>query len=894
MGEHQNVARILKKKKKVKRGGMKKKKQELVLFSTNAAGLKTKIQSLKNEINNISASIFTVQETHFAKKGKIKMENFTIFEAIRKKHNGGTIIGVHNSLKPMLISEYCDEFELIVVEIAAGKQQIRIISGYGPQESWNEQERLPFFLALDKEILKAELQGRSTIIQMDSNSKLGAEYIAGDPHKQSQNGKLLSDIIDKHGLIVTNGVTDKARGLITRRRETTQSVEESIIDHLLISNDLNDDFDSLIVDEERKHVLTKITKTKNGVITKESDHNVLISKFNFKWNRRIKQKRIELYNLKNKECQKKFTEVTNSRSCHLSQIFDDEKEDLNTSTKKFIKRLDEIIKICFKKIRIKEKTDKHLDELFKKRNMLKNKVDIKSKNELFEIDKELAELCAEMNYNKIKEELGNLKDEEGGIHMGKLWKLKKKLNHRCRDPPTAMKDKKGNLITDPDVIDNIALDVFKDRLENREIKDNLKDLKTAKEELCKIRLKRAADNKTPPWTIEQLDIVLKYLKENKSRDPFGYANDIFKNNVAGDDLKYAILKLCNRIKSEQCFPEALENCDITAIYKNRGERNEFNNYRGIFRVPVIRAILDRLIYNDEYDTIEEALSDSNVGARKGRNIRDNVFVLNAVTNSIINGNEEAVDIQIFDVEKCFDALWVQECINDLFETGFNNDKLPILFLENQNANIAIKSTNGTSKRQTIHNIIMQGTVWGSLCCTSTMDKLGQMVYEDKDLIYRYKGNVEIPCLGMVDDILCIQNCNDKSVKINSTVNAFIESKKLTLSASKCQRTHVDKQSRNKKDCQKLKIHENIMEDKTKAKYLGDLFDNSGKIRINIEERRAKGFAIVNEILAIIEEIPLGKYKMEIGLSLRHAMLLNGILYNSEAWHNVKEKDIKTS
>ena len=74
-----------------------------------------------------------------------------------------------------------------------------------------------------------------------------------------------------------------------------------------------------------------------------------------------------------------------------------------------------------------------------------------------------------MNYNKIKEELGNLKYEEGGIHMGKLWKLKKKLNHRCRDPPTAMKDKKGNLITDPDVIDNIALDVFKDKLENREI-----------------------------------------------------------------------------------------------------------------------------------------------------------------------------------------------------------------------------------------------------------------------------------------------------------------------------------------------------------------------------------------------------------------------------------------
>ena len=32
--------------------------------------------------------------------------------------------------------------------------------------------------------------------------------------------------------------------------------------------------------------------------------------------------------------------------------------------------------------------------------------------------------------------------------------------------------------------------------------------------------------------------------------------------------------------------------------------------------------------------------------------------------------------------------------------------------------------------------------------------------------------------------------------------------------------------------------------------------------------------------------------MEIGLKLRKAMLINGILDNSEAWHNIREKEIK--
>ena len=90
----------------------------------------------------------------------------------------------------------------------------------------------------------------------------------------------------------------------------------------------------------------------------------------------------------------------------------------------------------------------------------------------------------------------------------------------------------------------------------------------------------------------------------------------------------------------------------------------------IFRVTILRSILDRLIYNDEYKNIDKNLTDANVGARKGRNIRDNIFVFGAVANSVVNRKEEAIDIQVMDVEKCFDSLWLHECINDLFDAGF--------------------------------------------------------------------------------------------------------------------------------------------------------------------------------------------------------------------------------
>ena len=72
---------------------------------------------------------------------------------------------------------------------------------------------------------------------------------------------------------------------------------------------------------------------------------------------------------------------------------------------------------------------------------------------------------------------------------------------------------------------------------------------------------------------------------------------------------------------------------------------------------------------------------------------------------------------------------------------------------------------------------MQGTVWASLQCTTTMDKLVQKAYEEDTLIYKYKGEVSVPPLEMIDNILTVQKCGATSLAMNSAVNAFIEQKK---------------------------------------------------------------------------------------------------------------------
>ena len=212
----------------------------------------------------------------------------------------------------------------------------------------------------------------------------------------------------------------------------------------------------------------------------------------------------------------------------------------------------------------------------------------------------------------------------------------------------------------------------------------------------------------------------------------------------------------------------------------------------------------------------------------------------------------------------------------------------LLYLENKNCKVAIKTQSGITKRIDIKDIVLQGTLWSGLMCTAQMDKLALNAYKDKTT-YLYKGKVEVPPLEMVDDILFPTKCGSDSITANAKVNSFVETKKLKLSDKKCHKMHIGKMNKN---CPSLNIHGEKMNVSNKEKYLGDILTNDGKIQATVDDRLAKGQGLIKQILTILSEIPLGKFKVQMGLHLRQAMLINGTLYNSEAWHCFTETQIK--
>ena len=285
------------------------------------------------------------------------------------------------------------------------------------------------------------------------------------------------------------------------------------------------------------------------------------------------------------------------------------------------------------------------------------------------------------------------------------------------------------------------------------------------------------------------------------------------------------------------------------------------------------------------------MSCSNIGARKNRNIRDHLFVVNAVLNDVIQNKREDIDIQIYDIMKCFDKMWFEETANDIFEAGITDDNFVLMANANQKSNVAVKTPWGSvTRRVQMNRVEMQGTNPAPLKCSVQVDTLGKDCLSNGEGLFLYKECTNIPALTFVDDTLAFTTCGTESVKLNAKIQSKFDSKRLELGFDKCYKMHVG--TKNKDGCPILKVKGQDMKTTNQETYLGDVLNTSGKIHNNIQSRCDKGQGIINQTVSMLEEISFGYYFFEIAIMFRNSMFLNGILCSSEVLYGVTKEHVE--
>ena len=226
----------------------------------------------------------------------------------------------------------------------------------------------------------------------------------------------------------------------------------------------------------------------------------------------------------------------------------------------------------------------------------------------------------------------------------------------------------------------------------------------------------------------------------------------------------------------------------------------------------------------------------------------------------------------------------------MYETGIQDDKLALIYEGNSKNKVAIQTPGtGLTNRMPIERIVMQGGVLGAPMCAVSIDRIGKESLKNQEHVYLYKGEVEIPLLGMIDDGLMITECGINSIEGNAYLNARIEMIKLRMNEGKSHKIHVGTAS---KYCPKLLVHEEEMGVSVAEKYLGDIICKDGSNTKNIKSRTAKAMGTISDIKNILKVLRLGSYEFEMAMILRESMFLSALLLNAETWQNLTKENIE--
>ena len=226
-----------------------------------------------------------------------------------------------------------------------------------------------FWEFLENEVNSAEFVEDGLIIQMDGNLHAGPNLIKNDPNRQNQNGKLFMEFLDRNKQLTVVNCLEVCEGVITRSRIVENKTEEAILDFCVVNAKVLPFVKKMLVDENKDFSLinlAQINKNKNFI---ESDHNALVIEMEINEHQE-KPKREEIFNFRSKVGQEAFKKETEVNEGLLNCFRNN--QPFEVQIKNWKQCFDDILKKCFKKIRIApKKTKTKTEELLKERVKLK-------------------------------------------------------------------------------------------------------------------------------------------------------------------------------------------------------------------------------------------------------------------------------------------------------------------------------------------------------------------------------------------------------------------------------------------------------------------------------------------------------------------------------------------
>ena len=322
---------------------------------------------------------------------------------------------------------------------------------------------------------------------------------------------------------------------------------------------------------------------------------------------------------------------------------------------------------------------------------------------------------------------------------------------------------------------------------------------------------------------------------------------------------------------------------IESVHK-KGSKMLMKNKRGLFITNIVSKILERVLKERNREEFAEGLSPNQTGGR-GSTI-DNIFIILAIIerNNYLN---KTTYLTFADVRKCFDRLWLNDGIKDLWMCGVEPRDAIMIRNMNRSPRITIDTPVGTTREFDVTNIVKQGTVYAVDICGAVMACINQMGYGIRTM---YGPNLEIGALAFVNDIV---SAGDAEVSSNTirACNMMEERKRIDFNtdSGKSAVMKVGKKTYNNSITGEVKAGE--FEEVVEYKLLGAWIDQKAKYMVNIIKNLKRTKYMTNTIRDYASENNMWKMATEGRLHMIKTNIIPAILHGSEAFPSFTKEEL---
>lgn len=153
--------------------------------------------------------------------------------------------------------------------------------------------------------------------------------------------------------------------------------------------------------------------------------------------------------------------------------------------------------------------------------------------------------------------------------------------------------------------------------------------------------------------VEEISRIIKSLPKGKASGSDAIPAELLK---AGHDALiphlHSLLIKCWR---KGTMPQDMRDSNIVTLYKNKGDRGDCNNYRGISLLSVVGKVFARVLLSRLQLIAETVYPESQCGFRSGRGTVDMVFTLRQIQEKS-REQQKPLHIAFVDLTKAFDLV----------------------------------------------------------------------------------------------------------------------------------------------------------------------------------------------------------------------------------------------